>query len=179
MFENFLAYRLSKRQKLEESFKYIATCLSSFTQTGKTTIIGITSTLPYKTSKSIISRELALYVSKMGNSVTYVDIDTPKKSYKKAIIRGENSFENFKELKAINQNFTQVWDTLQQQKEPNIIIINIPPLPLISQSIPYLKICDKVVLLERYLYTKYADYEDALIKLNTHRINLLGVVTYN
>lgn len=177
MFKGDMYYNLNKKEKLIYSIRYISNCLMKLSEDGAGNVIGVTSSLPYKNSKIEICKKICNKIKDTQNKLMFIDIDLNFKDNKKIYEKGN---ENFREVYLLNWNSQEVLDFIKKEKENYyIIIVNIPPVSIIEEAIEYAKTCGRVVLLERYMYTTYKEYEEILIKLKTQNIKIDGVITYN
>lgn len=61
----------------------------------------------------------------------------------------------------------------------DFVIVNVPCVLSNFKSLFYLEMCDKVFMVERYMYTKYYDYERSIYLLETGGVDVYGVISYD
>ena len=61
----------------------------------------------------------------------------------------------------------------------DIVIMNAPCILSNVVSLDYLSLCNKIFLLERYMYTKYNDFENILGKLKDNNLVVSGIISYS
>lgn len=177
MFKGDVYYNLNKKEKLAQSIKYISNYLVNLARDDVGNVIGITSSLPYKNSKLEICKGICNSVKDTDHKLAFIDVDLGSGKNQKDSDYGT---DNFKKIYLSKYNIDDFSKLIKENKQNyNIIIVNIPPISVMAESIQYAKVCGRVVLLERYMYTTYREYEETLIKLKTQGVKIDGVVTYN
>lgn len=151
-----LGLKLQKETEFIESIRYIANRLIRLAQGGNGNVIGISSSRYYGEERKAICEFLNKEITKKNVNSKLIDVENGN-------IKTPQKLEHL----------------LTEEKEKNdIIIVNIPPIPYIADSVEYAKRCDMTLLLEKYMYSTYKDYEEAIIRLKSYGIKLEGVLTY-
>lgn len=145
----------NKNKILEESIKYIANSLIKNLHNNEASTIGVSSSINCSKIKLSVCKALGEKVKLKGLNVKIIDLEEKNSDIK-----------NLKNL------------ITEEKSKNNIIFVNIPPIPLFADSIEYSKICDRIVLLERYRYSSYKNYEETLARIKAHGVKLEGVITY-
>lgn len=154
----------------QESIKYIANSLLRISEDGNGNVIGISSSRFCRESKSDICEKVCEQIHDKGVDITLVDIDPRELPNKK---------DNFNKICKDNMSIKELDVLLSEQREKNdIVIVNIPSVVFSADSVEYASVCGRVILLERYMYTTYKGYEEALARLNSYGVRIDGVVTY-
>ncbi len=147
---------VKKENEFIESIRYIVNRLIMLSQAENCNVIGISSSRDCGREKYNICEILSKEIKRKNFNSTLIDTETGD-------IQTPQKLE----------------DLLTEEREKNdIIIINIPPVPIIADSVEYAKKCDIMLLLEKYMYSTYKDYEEAVIRIKSYGIRLEGVVTY-
>ena len=154
----------------EESIKYIANSILRISEDGNGNVIGISSSRFCKESKSNICEKVCEQIHNKGIDITLVDIDPRDRSNKK---------DSFNRICKDNISIRELDVLLSEQREENdIVIVNIPSVVFSADSVEYASVWGRGILLEKYMYTTYNGYEEALTRLNSYGVRIDGVVTY-
>lgn len=173
MFNFRSKYKLKKKEKLAQSYRAVANAISD-TIDGK--VLGVTSSLPSKGPREETCMEICGILHENGKKVALINADINPGASKT-----ENSYgEDFAVISLVNASAKEVSSKIDEQsKNADIVLVNIPPVIFMADAVKYAKACGRVILFERYTYSKYKDYEDTLIELKRYGVKIEGVVTYN
>lgn len=170
-------YAISRDQKLKQSYIYIANALSGICESQKFKSMVFTSSMPVREGKLCACRNICSQLGRTNKSVFFIDADiVPGKLTNKLEITQKNGY---KEIRCININIKDFNELLKKSEESNdFIIINIPPVSIMADSLEYARSCKNAFLLERYLHSKYKDYENTLLTLKQAGVEARGVIAY-
>lgn len=167
---------LQKDIRKKESYKYLANKIISICEKEKIKILGVTST---NYSCGIQGRVLEklhdIFLEKNLKVLVINSLISCKKSTDKSpsiCSKNKNiiTLENYT-AKKLNE-FLQ--DNLNDY---DIILVSIPSPLLWSEALEYSKVCKNVILIERYMYSLYKDYENLLFEFKNSDVSIKGVVT--
>ncbi len=143
------------RDSFNESIKYISNSIIKISQDGNGNVIGLSSSRPEKQYKLLFCKEIEEKIKEKNLKVKFLD------------------FENK------NDKIDCVKSFINKEKENNdIVFVNIPSVSFFADSVEYAKLCDRVILLEKYMYSTYKDYEESIIRLKSFGVRLEGVIAY-
>lgn len=150
--------QMKKRKAgFSESVKYIANYLIMSMKEDSGNIFGISGSMDFKEDKLMICENIVSSINKKGMKSKLINVDKEENNI------GVDDLKNILNREKIGLD---------------LIIVNIPAISIFADGVEYAKLCDKLILTERYMYSTYRAYEDTIIKLKTHRIKIGGVVTY-
>ncbi len=171
------SYKLSKKEKQAESFHYTTNSLSALIEKSEGSVFAFTSTLSNQTLKLSVCRKLLKEMTAiLGKKVLLLTIDLkqektppqkddPEKCFDEEILLSETS----NELKSILE---------ERKSKYDLIFLNLAPVNIFSAALESAKLCDGVILIERYSYTKYRNYEQSLLYLKENHVPITGVIPY-
>ncbi len=166
------SYKLDRNQKLLQSYKYVANSIIEIKNTNSYNVIGISSSLNYKESKYIAVKNVYNQLIDKGLDALLINAELEPES--NSLVNKKGKIWEFKNL-----NVNDMKNIILEEKEKrDLILINIPPILIMADALEYSKLCDSIILLERYSYSKYRDYENTIAQLNDNNINISGVITY-
>lgn len=158
------------KRSCKESIKYIANSLVRLSQDGNGNVIGVSSSRICKGSKESICKKICKEIQDKGINLMFINIDGEK---------SEKKDDNLKNIDANDILAKELEKLLNEQREKNdMVIVNIPSVAFVADGVEYSRICGRVVLLEKYMYSTYKDYEESLIRLKSHGVRIDGVVAY-
>ena len=73
-----------------------------------------------------------------------------------------------------NERFFSILDELEEQFD--YIIFDTPPLNIVSDALPVMKLADGVILIVRSKISLYSEFEKALSNIENANAKLLGVI---
>lgn len=147
---------MERNDKFQESIGYIANYLIRLCENSDGNVIGISSSRECKEEKLDICRILNKEINKKGLNSKLIDSE--------------------REGIGISKNLEEV--LTKERTKNDLIIVNIPSIPAYADGVEYAQKCDILLLLERYMYSTYKDYEETLIRLKAYGIKPDGVITY-
>ena len=162
-------FGLNKKDSVNQSIKYIARFLVKNIEKSKN-IIGITGSYNNKKMKFSICKKICEEILEYKKSVCILDTDY--------MLNNTEKFET-KSLSSV------VFDEVIREEISNsshshdIVIMNAPCILSNVVSLDYLSLCNKIFLLERYMYTKYNDFENILGKLKDNNLVVSGIISYS
>ena len=163
-----LNYKLNKKQKLEQSYIYVANTIYNVMNDKGSKIVCFTSSLSNKLDKYLILKNVHGKMLNNGKNVLFINTDECVK---------DNSDVNFMNINDCSKKILQ--DVLNDNKDKyDMIMVNAAPVRLFANAVEYAKLCDSTIIMERYLYSRYSDYESTILKLNQNNVKISGVVTY-
>ena len=162
---------LSKKVKnsVEQSLGFISFFLLKNCQNERN-LIGLTGSYDNKKMKFSLCCKICEQLSQTKR-VALVDLDCSEKlkDPKNFSIKYCESGISKTEFKKILDGFCDC----------DFVIVNVPCVLSNSNSLFYLEMCDKVFMVERYMYTKYCDYERSIYLLETGGVDVSGVISYD
>lgn len=168
--------KLRRQSKLNQSYLYISNSILDILKDKEIKVIGITSSFVDKKSKSIICENICKNICDKGYKVclitAYVDINSKNYNLHEIVEK------NIKIIRTQNINKNKLEELINKEKEDYIVIADLSPVNIFAQSLEYAKICKNILLLEKYCYSKYSDFENTLDILKQSNINVLGIITH-
>ena len=161
-------YKLNKEQKLEQSYIYLANTILNLNNNNNSKFICVTSSMENRMDKYLIAKNICNQIRKNGKNVLLLNVDT---HYEKCDISNDMDINGMssKKLKKVFDDNRDKYD---------IVLINVPSVRLFANTIECAKLCDGTIIVERYLYTKYKDFEDTILRLKENNIKIYGLITY-
>lgn len=171
------SYKLSKKEKQAESFHYTANSLSDLIERSEGSVFAFTSTLFNQTLKTSVCRKLLEETSTSpGKKVLLLTIDLKKE---KTFPQKDDSKKCFDEEVLLGEACNEFKSILEERKSKyDLVFLNLPPVNIFAAALESAKLCDGVILIERYSYTKYCNYEQSLLYLKENHIPIIGVIPY-
>jgi|GEM_PF-6212955 len=166
-------YKLKKNEKKEQAVEFCAGNLTNLTQKENKKIFAVSTSTKNKNIKENVIESLSKTLSEDGKKVLIIKIG----------VNGEQFCEQKDTLYPIinreNIHPSELLELLSVEKdEYDIIFVDIPPVILFAKAVEYAKHCDCVLLVEKYLYSKYMDFEKTLSVLNGQDVLVSGIITY-
>lgn len=168
-------FNVSKEEKQKQSILYATAHMCNILNTTNNKIFGVTSTLDNIETKKFIIQEISKSMSKMHNLKVLNCICNVGSEKDLGIeYMQDNSIDM-----VVNVNFTNINDILKENEyKYDVIFVILDPVNLFANALSCAKFCDSVIMVERYLYSKYNDYEKSLLYLKDNNIEVSGVITY-
>lgn len=156
-------------QKIEQSAKYFARFLIKSVEK-KSNIIGFSSSYDNKRIKFVICKKICEEILNYNKSVSLFDSDYMLEDT-----------ENFETKSLSSSVFDDIIknEIIDSSRTSDIIILNVPCLSNNVVSLDYLSICSKIFLVERYMYTKYSEFNSTLEKIKFNNLNVSGIISYS
>ena len=158
------------KESFKESVKYIANSLIELSKNDSGNVIGISSSRAEMVSRGKICENICCEISNKVENTAFINIGSgePGKTNNK-----------LKEICKKDMPISELQEIInKEKKDRDIVIVNIPSIVYTADGVEYAKLCDRVVLLEKYMYSTYKDYEEALIRLKAHGVKIDGVIAY-
>lgn len=177
MFKTKNEYAINNQEILTQSYIYVSNSIENIMQSSNIKSLAVTSSLPIKNEKLYACRNICRELGRNGKSVLLINADIiPGQAVSISDIALK---QNYKEVSCTNINKKEFESLINKhQNDFDSIIINIPPVSIMADSLEYASSCGNVILLERYLYSKYSRYENTILMLKQSNVNICGVVTY-
>ncbi|MBE6701315.1 MAG: CpsD/CapB family tyrosine-protein kinase [Ruminococcaceae bacterium] len=189
---------------IKEAYKTIRTNILLNLEDKPCHILSITSSLPGE-GKSTSSINLAISIAQFDKKVLMIDADLRKKKASKYLkynstkgltdlVKGEVKFEDVVNVtKYPNFDFissgtyannpseilaSRSMKTLLDElsKKYDFILIDTPPVNIVSDALPLIRISDGVVLVVREMVATYKDFKKLLSNLGLIKANILGII---
>ena len=165
-----------KRVKLAQSYLYVSNAVISILESKKIKVIGITSSLECEKANSIICENICKNICDKENKVCliFADLNTDGKDSK----IDESINGNLKTIKAVNINKSELEGLIEREKDEFAVVVSFPSPNVFAEALEYAKVCKNVLLVEKYCYSKYGDFENTLDILKQNGISPLGIIAY-
>ena len=156
-------------QQIEQSAKYFARFLINNVK-DKNNIVGFSSSHDDKKTKFLICKKICEEILNYNKSVSLFDSDYMLEDTENFETKSLSSsvFDDIIKNEIINSSTTS-----------DIVILNVPCLSNNVVSLDYLSVCSKIFLVERYMYTKYSEFNNALDKIKFNNLNVSGIISYS
>ena len=170
-------YAIDNHQSIKQSYIYISNAIDDIFKNNSFNLLAFISSMPVKKEKIYICRNICRYMSNKRKSVLFINADiTPDLKPQKDDTKNK---DGYKEISCVNLDVKEFEQLVRESEQKNdIVIVNLPPVAVMADSLRYAVSCGNAVLLERYLYSKYMDYENTVLMLKQAGVNICGVVTY-
>lgn len=166
-------YSISKVQKHNQSILYAANYINNIMSNTGHKIFAISSTLKNMDTRKIIINQIS---KGMINTYNYKVLNcfcNDKNSSEIEYIN-ENSIDS-----VVNVGFKNLENVLKENHDKyDIIFVMLEPVNVFADALGCAKLCDSIIMIERYLYSKYNEFEKSLVYLKDNDINIDGVITY-
>ena len=156
-------------KQIEQSAKYFARFLIKNSMK-KNNIIGLSSSYDNKKLKFAICKKICDEIINYGKNVLLFDSDYMLEST-----------ENFDTRSLSSSVFDDIIknEIIDSSTIYDLVILNVPCIPANVISLDYLSICNKIFLIERYMYTKYSDFDITIEKMKMSGLEISGIVSYS
>lgn len=167
--------KTKKNSKIDESYKYIANSLDDIIMQKNANVLAITSSYSNNFYRLVAENIVKKMISDDTRSLLMIDadVDDDKKEFVSLITSTEKIFK----MNMVNvgkKEFKKI--ICENEANYDIIISVIPQVILKADALEYAKICKNVILIEKYMYSYYEDYENSLLQLKNANINIEGVI---
>lgn len=155
--------------QIEQSAKYFARFLIK-KSTNKSNIVGLSSSYDNKKIKFIICKKICEEIINYNKSVLLFDADYML----------ENT-ENFDTRSLSSSVFDDIIknEIIDSSTTHDLVILNVPCVPTNVISLDYLSVCNKIFLIERYMYTKYSEFNSTIEKMKLSGLDVSGIISYS
>lgn len=154
---------------VDQSIKYVARFLVKHLDRSKN-IIGITGSYNNKKIKFSICKRICEEIIEYKKSVCILDADY--------MLSNSEKFET-KSLSSTVFDEVIKNEISDSSSSHDIVVINVPCLLSSIISLDYLSFCNQIFLIERYMYTRYNDFENILGKLKDNNLIISGIISYS
>lgn len=160
----------TRRTKEKESMKYVSNAVYNMVSDNK--IIAVSSTLLNTKSIYEISEDIIKEISKHSNKKILLincGLETNKES------KTDEELFNIKHFPNLDVN--EIKGALKENKDLySKIFINIPSVNTYSDALEIAKECGNIILIEKYSYSKYKNFEETIMNLKENNIKISAVV---
>ena len=167
-------YHLSREEKLQQEPLYLARNVLECAQNDHLKIFAITTSTKQKDLKEDACYKLANALYQEGKKVLLI---------KAAVSQDDqaNDFNHasFDYIYKANLKSEELSQLLTKSRENyDLIFVDIAPVNMYAQSLEYAKLCESLILVERYAFSKYKYFERTLTILKGNNIPVCGVISY-
>lgn len=165
-------YEIARNDVLSEAIMYAVNTIEEIDKK----VYAFSTSSKNKTKKEYIVERIIGALRDKGRSVLFLDFKISNVANDKLVISKQQSCD----LVMINYAKKEVVENFLNEHKDNYdyVIIGVPPVTMAAMAIEYVKLAEGTILIEQYGYTKYSEYENSLLNLKQHSVNVLGVITY-
>ncbi len=158
----------------QESYRYVAnTLINTYKNDGKKVFSFTSSSLSIDSCLKII-RNLGEHISKKGLDILLIQACLPENK----VISKASNVKDKSLLKFDNLTSNELKEIVNENhKNYDLILIVIPSVIIKADALEYTKVCDKTILVEKYMYCYYSNYEETILYLKNSGIIPNGVIT--
>ena len=162
-------YKQQYDKQIEQSAKYFARLLIK-NSGNKNNIIGLSSSYDNKKLKFTICKKICDEIINYNKNILLFDADYML----------ENT-ENFDTRSLSSSVFDDIMknEIIDNAVTHDLVIINVPCIPTNVISLDYLSICNKIFLIERYMYTKFNEFNNTLERMKMNGLSVSGIISYS
>ncbi len=157
------------KNSVEQSLGFISFFLLKNCKNEKN-LIGLTGSYDNKKMKFSLCYKICEQISQT-KKVALLDLD-----YSDELTNSKNFSIKHCESDISKIEFKKILDDFCDR---DFVIMNAPCVLNNSKSLFYLEMCDKVFMVERYMYTRYCDYEKSVYLLKMGGVDVSGVISYD
>lgn len=166
-------YIARKQERRKQGYKYISNAIIKMCEEDNISPIGITSSIDKSTQKYDICRNICIEICENGRNVVLINADMRFNQSKNI----KSYHEGFREISLVDFKVSELRCILKEEKDKgDIIIVNIPPVIVLADALEYAKVCENILLIERYSYSKYKDYEKTILLLKRSEVVISGAI---
>lgn len=169
-------YLLGKNDKRLEAYYHAAHGLEQLMGKNDLHIIGVMGSNIYQEEKNALLHHVANALAYRKKSILMMDFPLSNYANNEVLESKEVAFDcaevNSAEVDVINAYLTQA------KEQYEVIFFSLPPTYLSALSVEYAKLCDGVIMVERYGYTKQEHYVRNLETLKQYEIPVYGAISY-
>ena len=170
--------KMTKQEKQKQSFLFASNALADKIKESGKKVFFVGSTLSNEPLKEKIFRKLLSNIAKTA-SKKILFITTCEDAVSSKETNKSSSSPRYKEYAL--QNFTRdrLKSTLNKKSaEYDLVFVDLPSINVFSNALECAKLCDGAILLEKYSYITYKEFEQILYHLKECAIPVVGVITY-
>lgn len=173
LFKKFLKKRSKIIQK--ESYKYLANKIIRVYEKNNENLFGFTSSNNDFDFSNKILKRLVHNLSEKGLKVLFIESKIDNTDIHDVLFTNISEYQKF--IKTINLKPIEFKKIINENKELyDIVIVSIPSTLIWADSLEYAKICENMILIEKYEYSYYSDYENLLLNFKEYDLKPIGVI---
>ena len=167
-------FRKKKNAEIDESYKYTANALSDIITQKSKKIFAITSSCTREFYRLVAENIFKKVVIENTRSLLIdVRIDNDRQEFVGSVVQSGDK-DKISLVNVSKKTFRKI--ICDNEANYNTILAVIPPVILKADALEYAKVCKNVILIEKYMYSHYEDYENSLLQLKNTGINVEGVI---
>ncbi len=167
-------FNSNSKDDKQESYKYVANRLIDVYRKDRKKVFSFTSSSMSKEACLEVVKKFSDQISEKGLNTLIIQACI---SDKKDIIE----VSDIKEKSLLTFNNLDPYELkkiiIEKQDDYDFILVLIPSVILKADALEYAKFCDKIILIEKYMYCYYSSYEETLLRLKSAGIKPYGVIT--
>lgn len=168
--------KLKKSSKIEQSYLYTANKIFDISKSKKINVVGISSSFTDKKSVDIICRNICKRICKKEIKTCLISANIDLSSNKCSL--DETLDGNLKIIKSQNISSENLEKLISEEKSSSFVVINLAPVNIFAQALEHAKICKNIILVEKYCYSKYKDFENTIDILKLNGVDILGIIAH-
>lgn len=168
-------YRLNKKDTQTQAVSYCAHNLLDVAEQKQYKVFAVSTSTQFKQYKEEMCRQTAAFLCQNGHKVTIIRLDWKEDANSKTEIQ-RDAYTDICACNLSTEAFVEL--LLKERESADLVLVDMPPVALLSQALEYAKQCDTVLLVEKYAYSKYKEFEKTLCILKEHGLQVCGVVSY-
>lgn len=158
----------------KESYKYVANTLIDLYHKEEKKVFSFTSSSMTQTSCLEILEIFCNHIRKKNLEVLIIQACIPEnKTSPEVSDHKDKSLLKFNDLSS--DELKEI--IIEHQEKYDLILVLIPSVILKADALEYAKVCDRTILIEKYMYCYYSNYEETLLHLANSGIKPQGVIT--
>ena len=169
-------YSIDKNAKSKQAIMYASNAIIDLLSRIDKNIIAVSSSIKDKESRLHIMCNIASEIAGLDKKTALINIDFSNETVEEDEIASKGNLYKRTVANPSVKEFNLLVDELKNKYD--VVIVNVPPIRVFSNALQYTKICENVILIEKYLYTKYKEFEETLDFLKQNYVNVLGIITY-
>lgn len=169
-------YSIDKKAKSKQAIMYASNAIIDLLSRIDKNIIAVSSSIKDKEYRLHIMRNIASEIEGLGKKTALINIDFSNKTVEEDEIDSKGNLYKRTVVNPSVKEFNLLVDELKNKYD--VVIVNVPPIRVFSNALQYAKICENIILIEKYLYTRYNEFEETLDLLKQNYVNVLGIITY-
>lgn len=168
-----MSYKISKSQKQKQSILYAAGYIHNIISDTDNKVFAVSSTLDNFNMRKFIITQISKNMSETYSCKVLNCFCSLENGSKPEYIN-KNSVDS-----VINVNLKNLSNVLDENRDKyDVIFVLLEPVNIFAQSLNCARLCDSAIMIERYLYSKYKEFEKSLMYFAENNINVSGVITY-
>lgn len=167
-------FRKKKNAEIDESYKYTSNALSDIITQKIKKVFSITSGCSegfYRLVAENIFKKMIIENARLLFIDARVDDDKPESV---SPVTQSGNKDKMSLINASKKTFEKI--ICDNEANYDIILAVIPPVILKADALEYAKVCKNAILIEKYMHSRYEDYENSLLQLKNAGVNVEGVI---